>query len=195
MSSVNRRLRAATVAAVIAGLVTSCGVPMENEPRTVEPPRGPFADTAATAPARQQESGTVAEPLYFVRGDALVAVLRRVKSAPTVEGHVEQLVAGPTAAETGAGLVNALTGNAVIVSVRLDGGRAVVELGDAPEGGSPRDEVLALGQVVCTLTARADVASVSFAHHGKAVGVPRADGSLSRSPLTATDYSDLIAPA
>lgn len=191
----NRRTRAAAVAVLVAAVVAGCGVPVENDPRVVEPPRGPFAGTAAASPSPAVEAGTVAEPLYFVRGDMLVAVLRRVKALPTVEGHVEQLVAGPTAAERGAGLVNALTGNAVIVSVRLVGGRATVELGDAPEGGSPRDEVLALGQVVCTLTARADVAAVSFHQGGRAVGVPRGDGALSRLPLTAADYAALIAPA
>ncbi|WP_130513311.1 GerMN domain-containing protein [Krasilnikovia cinnamomea] len=179
----------------VAGLVAGCGIPVERQPRTVEPPRGPFAGTAATTPAAPPQAGTVAQVLYFVRGGALVAVVRRVKNPPTVDGHLQQLLGGPTAAEAGTGLLNALAGNAVIAGVRVEGTRAIVELGDPPQGGSPRDEVLALGQVVCTLTARADIASVSFTHAGQPVGVPRADGSLTHSALTAADFAKLIAPA
>ncbi len=195
MPAVNRRARAGLTAAVAAVVLAACGVPLEEEPRTVEPPRGPFAAAGSPTPASPPQAGTVAQPLYFVRGDRLVAVLRRVQTLPGVRDHVEDLVAGPTRAEADAGLANALGGDTVIGAVRLEGSRAIVDLEDAPESGGRSDEVLALGQVVCTLTARADVATVSFWQEGQALGVPRADGSLSQAPLTVADYSGLIAPA
>ena len=191
----SRRIRAGLTAAVVAGLLAGCGVPVEGEPRTVEPPRGPFAAAGSPTPVPPPEAGTVAQPLYFVRGDRLVAVLRRVRTVPTVPEHVADLVAGPTRAEADAGLASALGGNTVIAAVRLEGTRAVVELDDPPEGGGRSDEVLAVGQVVCTLTARADVATVSFRHEGQPLGVPRSDGSLSQAPLTVADYAALVAPA
>ena len=195
MPAVSRRVRACLCAAVVAGLLAACGVPMEGEPRTVEPPRGPFAAAGSPMPAPPPEAGTVAQPLYFVRGDRLVAVLRRVRTVPSLQDHVDDLIAGPTRAEADAGLTGALGGNTVIVAVRLEGGRAIVDLDDVPAGGGRSDGVLALGQVVCTLTARADVATVSFRQDGEPLGVPRADGALSQAPLTVADYAGLVAPA
>jgi hypothetical protein len=173
-------------------LVAACGVPGEDRPRSVDPPLTPL--TASTPPTPTTDPyGSLAEVVCLVRDDSLVPVVRRVAVLPSVEDHLGQLVAGPTAAERAAGLTSALTGSRV-AGVALADGEARVELkGD--EGVARSDDVLAFGQVVCTLTTRPDVTRVVF-HRGEgAVAVPRGDGSLSDAPLTASDYAAITGPS
>jgi hypothetical protein len=172
-------------------LAAACGVPGEERARPVDPPAGPF--TATPAAPTTDPYGSVAEVVCLVRDDALVAVVRRVAVLPPVEDHLGQLVAGPTEAERAAGLTSALTGSRV-AAVALADGEARIELkGD--EDVARSDDVLAFGQVVCTLTTRPDVARVVFRRGERAVAVPRGDGSLSDAPLTASDYAAITGPS
>jgi hypothetical protein len=173
-------------------LVAACGVPAEDRPRPVDPPPAPL--TTATTPAPTTDpNGSVAEVVCLVRDDTLVPVVRRVAVLPSVEDHLGQLVAGPTAAERAAGLTSALTGSRV-AGVALADSDARVDLKD-DEDAARSDDVLAFGQVVCTLTTRPDVARVVFRRGGRVVAVPRGDGSLSDAPLTAGDYAAITTPS
>jgi spore germination protein GerM len=187
---VTRRLVFLLVLSLLS--VTGCGVRPESEPRDVDPPAGPQPVIAASTPSTAQ-GGTAAEPLYFVRTDRLVAVIRRIGAAPSIQEQMDHLLAGPTEAERRAGLSSTLNGNIDVEGVGLTAGRATVEVGDELSGRT--DDVLAFGQIVCTLTARSDVTTVRFQRDGEALGVPRADGQLSTSGLTAADYTALTAPA
>jgi spore germination protein GerM len=189
------RARAAVVAIRVAvGLIVlstlACGVPAENDPRPIE-----AATTgASSAPAQPagEESGPAVETLYFVRDSSLVAVRRAGSRPPSVEKQLEHLLAGPTDAEHDSGLSSALTGLGITARVRIDGTAAVVDVGIRPDRAGRSDEVLAYGQIVCTLTARPDVETVIFHYEGQPVDVPRADGSLGRRPLAAADYASLV---
>jgi hypothetical protein len=187
-----RRLALVTAAVAIAALA-GCGVPPEREPRPIDPPRGPFQALASTPPAATA-TGSIPERLFLVKDGMLVAVTRRVEREPTVDELVADLLNGPTDSEGDAGITSALLGGQVISDVRVDSGRASVELAEPIEGAARTDEVLAYAQLVCTLTARPDVSGVVFTRDRQAVGVPRADGSLSPGPLTAGDYAPLVAP-
>jgi hypothetical protein len=79
--------------------------------------------------------------------------------------------------------------------VRRSGAVAVVDIGDGPPEAGRTDEILAFGQIVCTLAARSDVNGVVFVRGDQPLEVPRSDGSLSSGPVTAANYADLIAPA
>jgi hypothetical protein len=170
-------------------LTGACGIPTDGAPRTVQAPPGQHPFRSPTAAAVQP--GTVAEPLCFVRGDELVRTFRHINDAPTVYTQVAHLLAGPNDTERAAGLTTTLTGTTV-ASIRLTGTQVTVELATV-EDASRSDEVLAYGQLVCTITARPDVTGVTFTRDGQRLGVPRADGSLSQGPLTAADYQPLIA--
>lgn len=63
-----------------------------------------------------------------------------------------------------------------------------------PDNTGRTDDVLALGQIVCTLTSVAGVDTMTFTHDGIPIAVPRADASLSPGPLTFGDYATLVAP-
>ncbi|WP_320068518.1 GerMN domain-containing protein [Micromonospora sp. RTGN7] len=186
-----RRVVAPAVLAGLLVLASGCGVPAEDRPRVVEVPPGPFpspATAGSTAP-----NGRVTETLCFVRDDRLVPVPRRVNHAPDVDAQLRDLLAGPTAVERDAGLSSALPGAMSAVVADVAGGQARVTVGQTGDETGRSDEVLAFGQIVCTLDARDDVTTVSFLRDGRPLGVPRADGSLSAAPLTAADYTALTA--
>lgn len=181
-------MKAHLAVAMLLVLLAGCGVPTDDQPRAVEAPYGPFPtpSTAVSDPA-----GRFTEALYFVRDDRLVLVRRRLDVLPTVDQHLEHLLAGPNEAERAEGLATALFGAVTVAGIRLTETRAEVDVPSVAEGAGRSDEVFAFGQIVCTLTARPEVDSVSFLRDGAPLGVPRADGSLSSGPLTAADYVEL----
>ncbi|MGW4500304.1 GerMN domain-containing protein [Micromonospora sp. NPDC004336] len=177
-------------------MLAGCGVPSEDTPRAVTPPPGPFptAGGVVTTPTPTLTAGRATEVLCFVRDDRLVRVARRVDGTPTVDAQLQHLLAGPDAAERDSGLSTALPGAVATAAARHLGTEAEVDVGETGDETGRSDEVLAFGQIVCTLTARSDVDTVEFLRGGAPLGVPRADGSLSRRPLTVADYADLVVP-
>jgi hypothetical protein len=179
------------LALICAVLMTSgCGVPVDDAPRRVPVPPGPFA--TPTADPTLSSAGRVAEPICLVRGDRLARVVRPVDYLPDITTHLDHLLAGPTETDRGAGLTTALTGTAPRVRGTLAGGVAEVEVVGATDESGRSDEIMAFAQFVCTLTSRADVHAVAFRRDGQPLEVPRADGSLTTAPLTAGDYRPLM---
>lgn len=187
------RRRTALVA--VSGLLAlaGCGVSGERHPREVTPPQGPFPALSSPAPA-VTETGALIERLCYVRDGTLVVVDRRVRTPGAPREQIKLLLDGPIDAERDAGLSSTLTGVNVVTDVRVAGGEATVEVGERPAGTGRNDEVLAFGQIVCTLVSRPDVDRVTFVQDGARLGVPRADGSLSTGPLTAADYAAMTSP-
>ena len=183
-----RRAAVLMTAGLIGLALQGCGVPDEDEPRPIEPSLviGSPPPQATT----RNSVGSVIERLYLVRDDRLVAVERRVGSTADVAALLADLVAGPTDAELDDGLTSALTGTDLIAGVRLVDGTAEVSF--RPQAGGRTDDILAIGQIVCTLDARVDVDTVRFLLDGQVLKVPRADGSLTELPLTVADYRTLI---
>ncbi|MBG6105841.1 GerMN domain-containing protein [Micromonospora vinacea] len=175
----------------LVGLLTGCGIPTDNAPRVVQPPRGPFP---TSAPAETAPVGPATETVCLVRDNRIVPVLRRVDRPPTIEDHLRHLLAGPTEAERDTDLTSALPGAVNAAGATVTGTQAGVTVDEPGDDAGRSDEVLAFGQIVCTLTSRDDVTSVAFLRDGRPLGVPRADGSLSEQPLSRTDYAPLITP-
>jgi hypothetical protein len=115
-------------------------------------------------------------------------------ASPTPQEQIDHLLTGPTQVERDRAMTTALVGLSLDVSVS-SGATAQVEITEADEGSARSDETLAYAQIVCTLTSRADVASVNLFRDGDRLEVPRADGSLTRGPLYGSDYTSLITPA
>ncbi|MFG2052605.1 GerMN domain-containing protein [Micromonospora sp. NPDC048930] len=182
------RRRLAPVLLVV--LLGGCGVPVDDAPRPVSAPPGSFPTAVGTAST--DPDGRVDETLCFVRGDGLEAVTRRVDGVSGVDTHLQHLLAGPHDAERERGLATALPGTITVAGATAAGTVATVDVREAGEETGRSDEVLAFGQIVCTLTQRADVDSVAFRRDGQPLEVPRADGSLSALPLTAADYRPLL---
>lgn len=169
-------------------LAGGCGVPVDDEPRDLARPRA-----AASATAAPDRFGSAVERLYLVRDGTLVRVIRRVPTAVPAQRMLADLLAGPTRAEQEDGLTSALS-TTRITGMTITQRRATVEVAEPSEDGGRTDEMLAYGQIVCTLTSLgAEVGTVSFTSGGRPLSVPRGDGSLSAGPLTVADYADLLA--
>jgi len=182
---------AALTVLVTLAAVAGCGVPVDAEPRAVDPPNGAYPGLSAAAPNRP---GAISERLCLVRNELLSAVTRSVQQTVSLTMHLQLLLEGPTEAERDAGFTSALTGTTPVQAVSQARGIVTVNIGDRPEDTGRSDDVLGFGQIVCTLTTRPDVAAVAFTQNERPLGVPRADGSLSPGPLTAADYADLLTP-
>jgi spore germination protein GerM len=78
-----------------------------------------------------------------------------------------------------------------LISLDLSGPVATVDLSSplGTVGGS--DQVLAVAQIVYTLTASRYIDSVRFAINGKAIEVPDSSGSLAKTPRGRADYRRL----
>lgn len=186
------RLAAAGVAGLfVAALAAGCGVPVEDTAREVEQ-TGNTAPPPAPTPAAAA-SGPITEKLYLLSDGHLVAVERKVPTQPDAQQLLADLLAGPITAEQEAGYTSALTGTTAINSATDAAGSATVELSTALEGTGRSDDVLAFGQLVCTLSSRPDINQVMFTRQGQRVGVPRGNGALTEDPLTCSDYTNLLA--
>lgn len=187
------RMPGVAAALALVAAVAGCGVPTERTPRPItlggRPSASAVVQTASPVP------GIPVELLYLVRDAGLVAVRRSAERMPPVDEQLRHLLSGPTEVERDVGFVSALTGITVAGLLEVRDGDATVEIGNRSDGAGRSDEVLAYGQIVCTLTSRADVDTVSFLHDGQPLRVPRADASLAVGRLTCADYAELVTPA
>ncbi|WP_433796949.1 GerMN domain-containing protein [Actinoplanes sp. CA-252034] len=181
---------AVTLSALL--LLSACGVPAQDEPHPVVLPRQPLNATASAATA--EPAGEVAQVLCLTRDERLVETVRRSGVPLRPQRQLDLLVTGPTPAEQAQGLSTALAATALTVTVPAGGATAAVEIGAPEEGAGRVVEALAYGQIVCTLTARTDIAAVTFLRNGQPLQVPDGDGAVTGGPLTAADYRSLIDP-
>jgi hypothetical protein len=190
--------RAATVLVVLAAavLVAACGVPAQSEASIAQADDVPFGlldpEPDASSPAEGSTGTSVA--VFLVGGDGrqLVGVARGVPSG-ALSTRLRALADGPTAAEEASGLRSAVPGPDAVSSVELDGGVATVDLSSEFTELAGPDQLLAIAQMVFTLTERPDVARVGFTLDGQAIQVPQGDGSLTSDPVGRDAYEDLSA--
>lgn len=181
-------------AVVLALLLGACGVPGGDDMELVEPEAVPFGlleDDREVAEA--DEDGSAVLEVFLVADDpgVLVPVERQVGS-PSLASVLEELAAGPTAAEAAMGLRSAIPDRDVVARTTLDNGTATVDLTeDFPSlGGS--DQLLAIAQIVLSLTERPGVERVAFTLDGDRVEVPRGDGSLTSGSVSRDAYVPLL---
>jgi hypothetical protein len=168
--------------------VAGCGVPLDDAPRDLS---GAGLPARSEAPSANGQ-GRYVERLCLVRDNKLARIGRQVPSPRSPATQLADLVAGPNADEAAQGLTSALSTESH-VTLTVNGGHATVDLGDRADQAVRSDDVLAFGQIVCTLTAQLPIGLVSFTSGGEPLNVPRGDASLSAGPLTIADYVNLLA--
>lgn len=186
-----------TMVVLVAGaFMAGCGVRPESRAALAEPgdvpydlltPAVPVATTTTQGPA----GPTVAVNVYFVQGGRLAPAERRVLTPVALDRLVQTLAAGPTEAENTVGLRTALLSVDVVRSVVLAGGIATVDLAASFTEAVGQNQLLALAQIVFTLTERPGVGRVGFTLEGSPVGVPRGDGAVTLDSVSRDDYSAL----
>ncbi len=170
-----------------AVLVVGCGVRPMDQPEPVT--------TAAPAPTREGSDSRPAGPrltVFFVRGADLAPVERRTR-ATTTAAALDQLVEGPTRAEVGTGIRTALAPEVVGVDEVLPDGLATVSVTRGFTGITGGNQLLAVAQIVWTLTDLPTVTTVRFVVDGTPVEVPT-DGGLTDRAVGRDDYRS-VAPA
>jgi spore germination protein GerM len=185
---------AAVLAAVLATSMAAagCGVPVDREPRPLSAGEIPRPlPSFAEAPAETGEEGAAAASVYFVRDGRLVRVSRELAPTATLEEVLAAVSRGPTASERAEGIRSALTGDVNFAG--LASGVPLLDVTDAVVDVELDQRIVALAQLVYTLTAVAGIDGVSFVHSGRPVEVPTGDGTLKRGPVRRTDYA-AVAP-
>ncbi len=92
----------------------------------------------------------------------------------------------------GVALRTAVGDPSIVGQVRLVAGTAEVDLLSAISALAGDEQLLAVAELVCTLTGRPGVGRVSFTLNGAPVDVPRGDGSLTARPVSRDDYRVLL---
>jgi hypothetical protein len=180
--------------AVLPLLVVACGVPGDGDVQVLDRNAVPFgllqqAEGVATA----TPEGAALVEVFLVAGDApvLIPAERRVER-PTLPAVLAALAAGPTAPEAVLGLRSPLGDGDFVAASALEGGIATVDLTEDFATLSGDDQLLAIGQIVLSLTARPGVGRVAFTLAGDRVEIPRGDGSLTSGSVSRDAYLPLL---
>jgi spore germination protein GerM len=183
------RLGAGLLVAVLGG----CAVSTDGDARRVRPSAVPFELLDPEAPPLVPPSSgptTQEVSLCFVRDGRLVVASLDLPPPVTLGSAVAALAAPPQALRPT--VRTALTDPAIIRDVRVSGGIARVDLSASVSSLPADQQLLAVAQIVCTLTGRPGIGQVSFALEGAPLAVPNAEGSLVTTPVARDDYRALL---
>ena len=183
------RTRRLIVAACVS-LAAGCGVPTAEHPSTAAGDDVPYGllevgqGTTTTLP----ELAGAASTIWLVVGEEIVPVTREVAAPATLARAFEALATAATDAEARLGLRSAVPADAVN-DVSVSAGEAIVDVSEQFALAAPREQLLALAQLVYTATEIGGVKAVRFTLDGQPIAVPRGDGSISEGPVTRLDYA------
>lgn len=176
-----RRWAAIVVAALLVG---GCGIPLQASPEEI--------DVRVRTPPASPAEGSIGPgetAIYLVRDDTLVPVRREGGTDP--ETLIGLLLGGPSADEEQSGMRSAIPPNTLLRNVSRTGENVTVDLSRAFASFGGQEEILAVAQVVLTLTA-AGVAGVSLELESEATPIPLPNGLLVIEPVGFADYAELI---
>ncbi|HUP75238.1 MAG TPA: GerMN domain-containing protein [Acidimicrobiales bacterium] len=188
------------IALCLVVALASCGVGEQSGARVFDASEVPYGlidttpppTTSIAAPFDTATPTTVPYDLYFIRSDVLVAVTRRAATLPAPADLVTTLVAGPTRAEVAAGHRSAITGPEIVTRTSETASMVTVDLARAFNEIPRSDRIFALGQITLTLTAGTGVALVQYTIADAPIEVPKANGVVTRDPVTRGDYTSLL---
>lgn len=170
-------------------ILVSCGIPVDESPETFSlQEAGPVTEDL---PAGGE---LVAAPLYLVGGGGLVRVTRDLPDPVDARAALESLLSGVTEPEDRSGLSSSIPVGTELLGLAISAGIADIDLspGFATVGG--QQEILAVAQIVLTVSQFGVVDGVVFELDGVRTDVPTANGALATEPVTAADYEPLIEP-
>ena len=184
-----KRVFVALALAALAG----CGLPANGKVAVVTPSDVPFGLLSTAAPGQTPQPTGPLVNVYLVRADHLDPLDRHVSNGNIPENSVRLLLLGPLPTEAARGLTSDIPAGTRLVSLDLNGAVAAVDLSSdfGAVGGS--DQVLAVAQIVYTLTSSRYIDAVVFSINGKRIEIPDGSGSLSDRPMGRGDYSRLLA--
>jgi spore germination protein GerM len=194
---VSRRRAVSAMTAAVAVVVTvaavvGCGVP-DSGVATIEPSELPksLRSTTSVTSTVPGEPSSAQVALYWVRDDHLVGEPVSFEAPPDAERMLTLLLKGPGTGSLG-GVRTAISDPEMVRDSIQRGSTVVVDLGPSFSDLTGSDQILAIGQLVASLTSIPGVSAVELRQGGDAVEVPIPDGTLVDRPLTRADYSELL---
>jgi hypothetical protein len=201
------RVRAArAVALVIAGLLVlaGCGVPTDEAPRVISAGNVPFglldAAPVTTSTTEPPADATGVADIYLLGSSdnaKLTPVQALVLNPPGPATALAALLQGPSTGQQGGGFLTFIPSSTRLNNVVVDqAGVATVNLSnDFITGLIPSEQILAVAQVVYTVTQFEGVTQVRFLIDGVPKDVPTQNGTLTQGgPVTRDDYATLALP-
>lgn len=201
----------------LVAVVVACGIPNNGQVSNIQDKdlrqlgdTIPSTSTSTTPPTTlvPTTTTTLVDPattiatedvtLYFISGGQLKGYPRPLATPLTTNSVLTALQEGPPSGDPGVGIRSAIPtkGQAVIKSTEDNSGVATIEL---PPGfferTPPEDQLLAIGQLVLTVTEVGGIGQVLFVQSGSPLQVPRGPGgglSNGTEPLARRDYQELL---
>lgn len=175
-------------------MAVACGVPTDDGPRAIPDDRVPFGlldaePVPTTTPS--PPTGSASVTVFLVSGDRLSPATRSVQAPVTPDTVLQALLAGVGPDETARNLRTAIAPNTRGSVTEEIPGRLRVELSAAFLSAATSEQVLAVAQIVYTLTGLPGVDSVTFTVSGRAVEVPAGDGTLKSGPVQRADFASV----
>lgn len=185
----------------VVGPVTTAASTTTTQAAPATTPTTPVADTSTTSTTVPAEEASLV--VYFLApggetrvrpGPFLVPVHRTVpKTQAVARAALNELLAGPTAAEQDAELSSAVPSDTLLLDVAISDGLATVDLSGAfDSGGGTFSQMARLAQVVYTVTQFSTVDRVEFRLDGQPVEVFSSEGIVLDGPVARDDYLDLV---
>lgn len=167
---------------VLTFALAGCGIQPEAQPTAVALP-----ENTGSPSADARQGGPREVTIYLTRDQRLVAVQRDVEDV-SVANRVGLLLVGPTSTEAAGGMTSTVPPQSLRpVVVDTTSGVAYVEATSAFTEISGANQLLAVAQVVWTVTEQRGTNRVSIVVNGEALEVPTDEG-LSRVPVERDQY-------
>jgi hypothetical protein len=189
-------LLACAVCAALAG----CGVPTGTAPQRIPASDVPYGLASAAPPSAAPLSSAPAadDPrVYLVTAQDLLVARGRDVTGPTAEGRLRKLLAdlafGPSQQDLAEQLSTALRPEVHLTVESIEDGVATISIAGADGGQSTGESRRAVAQIVLTATSVPGIDAVLLSAGGEVVEAPLPSGELTSRPLTATDYTALLA--
>jgi len=184
----------------LGSLAAGCGIPTAAAPRPIAKSAIPFQLLSPTSPAgattttTPPASFTVPVSIYLVgpTQQNLVSTQRLVAPPAPLDTVLDALLAGPTVAESALGISTAFPSSVRVLSATVANGVATVNFNAAFGNISGQSAVLAVAQVVFTVTSElTPETGVLFEIEGTPTTVPDASGAQVAGPVHVLQYLTL----
>jgi spore germination protein GerM len=189
---VRRRLGLLVVLVILALGATACSIPTQGSPSTMARSKVPFdlLDPHPPTTTTTQPKSLVPVKVFFLSsGNSLQSVPRVVASPAPLSAIINELLAGPTNADSHQGLSTAIPGNVALISATTQGNIVTVNMNTAFGEITGVNAELAVAQVVATVAnENGPTTGVVFQINGQQTSVPIANGSEVTGPVYLVEF-------